>query len=439
MSAEQDHKSTGFKGARSMKALESSKLYTQFQKQYYLESHDRATKGEAVIYSEVGSPVEVFHAMDLPVFFAPNFSAILSAKQMAAHYLEKLNDRGYHRNLCRYCTVPMGYFFENKPELAPWGGIPKPAAFVISGLDDPIIKIHQLLAKELQVPYYIWDQTMIKDPPTDPYWRSPEDMEAFHNREAWRLDYAVEETEGMITFLESVSGKTLSYAKLKETVNRAQEQYGYIEKAMDLAAQTPTTMPFGDHMAALIGTQFFRGHEFGLAQAKRLYEELKDRRDKGITPFPNEKIRLMYIYVPNWFTPGFYDYFYEKYGAVFSWLGYLPLIARNMMRTDLSDPMKVLASIYLDYGKPGMPPFWPEIHVEEAKRWQIDGVVYPIAESCKFLCGPARFTTQALEENGFPTMQIVTDMVDVRDWDDDKMKAQYSNFIEMLLELKEAG
>jgi benzoyl-CoA reductase/2-hydroxyglutaryl-CoA dehydratase subunit BcrC/BadD/HgdB len=108
-----------------------------------------------------------------------------------------------------------------------------------------------------------------------------------------------------------------------------------------------------------------------------------------------------------------------------------------MMRTDLSDPMKVLASIYLDYGKPGMPPCWPEIHVEEAKRWQIDGVVYPIAESCKFLCGPARFTTQALEENGFPTLQVVTDMVDVRDWDDDKMKAQYSNFIEMLLEIKE--
>lgn len=434
----QSQRSSEFKGARSVKALESSKLVTDFQKKYYKAAHDRAAKGEPVIYTEVGVPLEIYHAMDLPAFFAPNFSAILSAKQMSAHYLDQLNDRGYHRNLCRYCTVPLGYFFENKPENAPWGGIPKPSAVIVSVLDDPIMKIHQLLASELDVPYYFYDQTMIKEPPApdEPYWRTVEDIEHFHNREDWRLEYAMKETEGFITFLETISGKTLSYAKLRETVERAQEQYHYIEKAMELAAQPPTTMAFGDHMANLIGTQFFRGHEFGLEQAKRLYKEVKHRVENGISPYKDEKIRLLFIYVPNWFTPGFYDYFYEKYGAVFSWLGYLPLIARSMIRTDLSDPIKVLASSYLDYGKPGMVPFWPEIHVEEAKKWQIDGVVYPIAESCKFLCGPVRFTAQALEESGVPTLQIVTDMVDARDWDDGKMKAQYSDFIEMLLAKK---
>lgn len=42
-------------------------------------------------------------------------------------------------------------------------------------------------------------------------------------------------------------------------------------------------------------------------------------------------------------------------------------------------------------------------------------------------------TIRALEEIGIPTLHIVSDMVDVRDWDDAKMKAQVGSFIETLL------
>jgi benzoyl-CoA reductase/2-hydroxyglutaryl-CoA dehydratase subunit BcrC/BadD/HgdB len=79
------------------------------------------------------------------------------------------------------------------------------------------------------------------------------------------------------------------------------------------------------------------------------------------------------------------------------------------------------------------PPWWPEMVVYEAKKFKIAGVLYQKIESCRLLSAPMLHTVRALEKIGVPTCQIEADMVDVRDWDDAKMKAQVSNFIETLL------
>ena len=434
--AEQRSETTEFRGARSRKFLNSSKIATDLQKQYYLEVKERGAQGEPVIWTDVGIPQEIMHAMDLPTFHNPNWSAILTAKQMAAHYLDVLNERGYFRDLCRYCTVPLGYFFENKPEKSPWGGAPRPTAIVGTVIDNPAVKIYELMAKELNVPLYLWDHTMVAEPPEKPIWGSVEDIEAYSYKEDWRLDYAVKENEGLISFLETVTGRNLREKKLREVMERSNEQFETIQKAMDLAARVPTPMGMGDHMANLIYTQFFRGHEWGLAQAKRLHDELKERVEQGIAAYDNEQIRLMYLWVPNWFTPGFYDYFADTYGAVFAWLGYLPIITRQLIRKDLRDPLRALAARYVHYTEFGLPPWWIEANAYEAKRFKVDGAVYPIAESCKLLCGPMHMVIRAFEKIGVPTLELRTDMVDVREWDDAKMKALMSNFIEMLIERK---
>jgi len=430
-----------FKGARSRKALQSSVYCTKQTKKHFLEMQERAKQGEPFIWTNVGVPAEIIHAMDLPSYQSLNYSALIAAKQMAPRYLDRLNERGYFRDLCRYCSLPLGCFMDPKKEDAPWGGVPKPAAIVIEQSDDPIIKIWELMALEHDVPFYIWDHTMIQDPPEAGYWQAGyleknDNIEQYSYREEWRLDYAIKETEGLITFLENVTGRTLSYSKLKEVMDRSTEQFDYIGKAMEIAQEPPTIMGMGDHMAHLIGTQFFRGHEFGLKMAKMLYEELKERREKKMTICDNERLRLMYLWVPNWFTPGFYDNFADKYGAVFTWLGYLPLITHQIIRRNTTDPMKALASRYVHYTEMGNTPWWTETHVAEAKKWKIDGAVYPIAESCKLLCGPMLLTTQALEKAGVPTLSIVSDMVDARDWDENKMESTYSSFIETLLQRK---
>jgi benzoyl-CoA reductase subunit B len=422
-----------FKGERSTKHLKASSLVTEYQKQYYDEIKMRADQGEPVIWTNVGVPMEILHAMDIPTLFNLHWSALLAAKQMSTHYLTVINERGYFRDLCRYCAMPLGYFFEKKPEIAPWGGIPKPTAVIVEGADDPIIRIYELIAKELNVPFYVWDHTMPGNPPEDVFCESLERIEAESRKDSWRLDYAVKETEGLISFLETVTGKNLSETKLREVMERSNEQFDYVGKFLDLTEAVPCPVGMGDHMANLITTQFFRGHEFGLAQAKRIYEETRERVEKGIGACENERVRLMHVVVPNWFTPGFYDSFQEKYGAVFAWIVYLP-ITQQLIRRDLSDPLRALAARYVGYTEMGLlPPWWCQWVVYHAKKHKIDGVVYQVAESCRLLSAPMRLTIKALQDVGIPTFELASDYVDDRDWDDAKMKAQLASFIETLL------
>lgn len=425
--------STAFKGERSKKFLKTSQTMTDFQKQYYEKVKERAAQGEPVIWTNVGVPYEIMYAMDLPVLFNLHWSALLAAKQLAPYYLNILNAHGYFRDLCRYCSLPLGYFLDKDTSKAPWGGIPKPAAVVVEAADDPIIKAYGLMAKELNVPFYIWERTVPYEPPKTVWCESLETIEAESYREGPRLDFAVKETEGLIAFLETLSGKSLSEVKLREVMERSNLQFDYIGKVLDLTATIPCPISITDHMPNVISTQFLRGHEMGLAQAKMTYEEVKERVDKGLAACENERLRLMHMVVPSWFTPGFFNAFEEKYGAVFVWMVYFPIVMQ-LIRYNLRDPLKALASRYVGYTEVGLlPPYWCQWVVHNAKKYNIDAAVYQVADSCRMLSGPMRLTVKALEDIGIPTFEMRSDYVDERDWDDTRMKSQLSAFIETLL------
>jgi benzoyl-CoA reductase/2-hydroxyglutaryl-CoA dehydratase subunit BcrC/BadD/HgdB len=149
---EKGAESSEFKGERSRKFLKSSKIVMEYQKQHYQEVRERALQGEPVIWTNVGVPYEIMYAMDIPILFNLHWSALLAAKQMAPHYLNVLNERGYFRDLCRYCSMPLGYVFGSSLEEGPWGGLPRPAALVVEIGCDPILK-YGVDGEELKVPY----------------------------------------------------------------------------------------------------------------------------------------------------------------------------------------------------------------------------------------------------------------------------------------------
>ena len=55
-----------FQGERSKKALNVSNEVTRFHKQYYEEAKERAARGETVVFTNIGIPMEILHAMDIP-------------------------------------------------------------------------------------------------------------------------------------------------------------------------------------------------------------------------------------------------------------------------------------------------------------------------------------------------------------------------------------
>lgn len=414
-----------FRGDRSKKVLECSALSTAQMKRYFMQVKERAERGEPVIWTGTWEPQEILHAMDLPIVHTIHYSALQSVMQMSEYYLDLINSKGYFRDLCRYCSMPLGYVFDRKSEVAPWGGLPKPAAVIAATMDDPYVKINEKFAREFNVPLYVIDRTILTNSPAR-WWENPE-------IEPHRLDQTVREFEGLISFLEVVTGRTYSETKLRETMERSNRTYEIYAQTIDLMKAVPSPISITDRFPNIIATQFFRGTEWGLEHAKRFYQEMKQRVDSGQCVCENEKVRLMWVGLPPWFSPGFFNYFEEKYGAVFVWEGYLAILT-SRVRRDLSDPLRALASRYTSYVEFGyLPPFEGQRLLHEAEKFKIDGAIFMLAESCKLFYTGIRFARKALEEAGIPTMELVADMADARDWDDLKMKSHISSFIETFI------
>jgi len=83
-----------------------------------------------------------------------------------------------------------------------------------------------------------------------------------------------------------------------------------------------------------------------------------------------------------------------------------------------------------------MPTWNSDWYVKEARHNQIDGVVHLISDSCTQGAGGTYFIRKALEDAGFPVLQLHADPVDARSWDDSAMIAQLEQFLEQRLGVK---
>ena len=200
-----------------------------------------------------------------------------------------------------------------------------------------------------------------------------------------------------------------------------------------LRKNVPAPITSADHYSNIIPIQFFRGTKQGVEMLTKYRDQVKERVDKGLAAVPNERIRLMWPEIAPWFTPGIFNAFEEKYGAAFVWetAYHFP---EWFHKVDPEKPIESLAKLYnAPYADDMLnPPCKPEINVELARDHSIDGVVIMWAESCKAFCNSLLLMQRALLRASYPSLIFRGDIVDIRDWDDQKIKAEIGAFIETL-------
>jgi benzoyl-CoA reductase/2-hydroxyglutaryl-CoA dehydratase subunit BcrC/BadD/HgdB len=217
-----------------------------------------------------------------------------------------------------------------------------------------------------------------------------------------------------------------------ENVNKQEE---YFRQVRDLIARTkPCPVSLPDQFSSTMNPQWHRGTSWGVQQAGQFYEEVKERVKKGDAVCPGEKYRMMWIGAGLWHNTSFYRYFEDKYGAVFVCSMYLSIAADGYARDINNDPIAALASRHLDMGEYLRQPEWL---LKEARLHDVSGAVMIISRSCIRDIG-RRFIKLAFEEAGIPLLTIYADVVDVREWDDEKVKAEVSHFIEKRVIEKQA-
>ena len=423
------------RGAFSVKRLRSAVEATAYQKEWFLRTRERVLRGEPFAIVNADVPQEIFRAMDLPYVVNQWWAAVCSAKQLSPRYLGLMKERGYRDNLCRYCSLSLASALDPKKEKAPWGGLPKPTIAVTRLTCDAQGKIFELWAREFGVSYFPLENTVPQYVPQRWWEKAPYRWEELF--EGHRLDLMVEELKALIRFLETATGRSFNETRFKKIMDLINQQEEYNRLTRDLIATTvPAPVSITDQVPSVMIPQWHRGSEWGVKAARMFYEEVKELVERKAAACQNERIRLMWLGTGLWFNLGFYQYFEQRYGAVFVWSIYLGLAADAYARYG-GDPLRALASRFVGMEDMlHMPPWNVDWYLKEAQTNKIDAMVHLVAESCTQAVQGSYFIKQAFEKAGIPVLELRADTVDARSWDENQMTAQMESFLENRLGVK---
>jgi hypothetical protein len=412
---------------RSTKQLRSSIAVKAYQKEWFQKIREKTNQGIPFAICAAGCCEETLTAFGMPVVVIQWWMGLIAAKRMSAYYGNVLAERGWDMN--HYDgALGLAVTIDNNPETAPWGGLPKPAVIIGSTGNDPSLTLLEIWAREAGCHYFPLEQGGVSGGapivPVPRWWERIRDhWDEMVNPH--RLDLMVKELKELIRFIENTTGLRFSIARLAEVNNILNEQEDYFRKARDLIAETvPCPATLADQLSTYTPIQWHRGTAEARDLAKMFYEEVKERADNGVANCPNEKIRLIWLGAGLWTNTAFYQYFEEKYGATFVASIYLSLAADAYARTTINnDPLRAIASRNIMLGMGGS-----DWLIKEAKLHKCNGAVGFGRED-----GRPSPQKVAFEKAGIPVCEIPGSNVDLRQWDDEKIKSIVSDFIETRL------
>lgn len=397
-------------------ALTSTAEAAAFQRDWTRGLRSRLAAGEVFAFANADTPLEVFHALNMPVVVNQWWSSVIAAKQLSTLHLDASEAAGYHGRLAKYSALPLFAQRDPRPENQPWGGLPNPGLLCARASADD----HQLIFREWArltgAPLKILSAPGHPDPDAA-WWDSL--------RTGWedgtgsdRLDLMQAEIADLTALAEQVAGRPTPPDALARLMAKIDAQERLFEEAAQIIADAPRCpVRISEMIPNVMIPQWHRGSDWALAHARRFRDEIHARVRDGAAVLAEEKTRMMWIGAGLWFDTGFFAAF-EDMGAVFAWSMYLPFAADGYLRSDHGDPMRALAARVIDLNEHlHQPPWAGAWHVEQALRNRIDLAVIIVPETDRPSGYGTNFIAHALNAAGVDTVLISADMVDPRRWD----------------------
>lgn len=407
----------------SQAALKQKTWFAELRKEVF-----ELQKPYAIINAD--TPHDLFHVMGIPVVTNQWWAAVVAAKGLSSDYLDGMSSLGFHKDLCRYCSIGLATNLINLEDRTPWGGLPKPALLCARLTCDCMQRVFQQWADHLDSDFIALEAPGSQKLP-ERWW------ELSRNRweelcEPYRLDLAVEELKELIFRLEKISGSKFSEDALRSFLSKVNQQEEYFQEVRELIASSPLCpVRVEEQISNVMATQWHRGSEWALDHARKFRDEIRERVDKGISAFSGEKKRLMWVGAGLWHDMSFYSAFEESHGAVFVWSMYLPFGPDWYIRYGLDDPLRALASRVVTMNEVlHNPPYAPSWIVNEAIRNRIDAAVILLPKGNRPAAAGKLMIASALEKAGIPIHLIESDMVDGRQWNRENVHNNMKQFLE---------
>ncbi len=372
-----------------------------------------------------------------PLTGEPYAASIAFNKEFSMKCLEATEAKGWARDLCSYMRNYWGSMYLNKFLFG--GPYPKPDF----GFQDHICcshsKWYQVVSEHEKFPYFSIDLSVgpYKDIQGNPH----------------KVRYIVEQMHESIEFMEKVTGREYDDEKLIEAVKTDCRSTSTWAKICELNKNRP---------APLEEKSMYSLYVFGtLSKAKKefadfydeLYDEVKDRVDRGVAAIEDERCRLMSDTQPPWGFLKLFRYL-ETFGALsIGSLYTFGLIGNWETKPDGSfcartTPMELGVSIdsrdkalevLADWtlSRPEWQHFYDpslktEMMLQIAKQWHVDGIMLHLNRGCEGLSTGIMQNRNGLAKSGIPIMTYEGNMGDEREFDMNRTMARIESFMETL-------
>lgn len=387
-------------------------------------------EGEPFIIADGVAPHEILHVMGVPVVSIPWYSAVISAKRLSRFYFDFLEEKGYHAGLPRYASLPLASTLHGDPEVAPYGGLPRPAMILTRLRGDYGQKVCELWANALDCPLYAIDAS--SDEVLEPRWFEK-------NRYGWealygthRLDFQVEQLRGLISFAEKTIGRRFDWDVFEAQMHRVNELGEAAEEAkfaLADAEKLPVSVP--EQLQNIMTPTWFRGDQWATDHVRRYRDEVKARAEAGVAACPGEKRRLLWLNNGLWHDTDFYRAFEQSHGAVFVWTMYTNFLSDGYRKYFDRDPLRALAARHISMNEQlHINPWMSEWILQMARDFRADGAVMLTPQGDRMSGFGTRGTVRRCEAAGLPVLEIEASMVDERSWDREAMIGRVAAFLE---------
>ena len=411
--------------------LASTAAAAEFQKQWFADLRRTVFEEKrpyAIVQADM--PFELFDLLGVPAVSNQWWSSLIAAKRQSAAYLDALNEAGYHRGLCRYCSLGLASTLFGDRQPPPWGGLPQPSLLCARLTCDCVQRVFSLWADALGTEFFALDNPGASQLP--PRWWELSRHRWRELFEPHRIAFTVAQMQALIRKLEAIGGRTFDAEALRQlmtNINLQEETFDEIRTLICSAPKTPVRIT--EQIANVMATQWVRGSAWALEHARAFRDEVKARVANGIAAYPGERLRLMWVGAGLWHDTDFYTAFEASHGAVFVWSMYLAFGPDGYIRYGLDDPLAALASRIVSLNEQlHNPPWSNEWITDQAIAHRIDAalVLFPTG------MGPAAtgrlFVRDALERAGIPTLLVEADVVDARTWDSAGVRRRVGAFLD---------
>ena len=135
----------------------SREMLKEFTASIYQEVRDAKEAGQLIGWSTSNFPKEICETFGLKLMYPENHAAAVAAKKGAVQFCDKAESLGYSADLCSYARISMGFL--HRDEDFGFGlDVPKPDFLcVANNICTTVVKWYENLAKELDIPFILFD------------------------------------------------------------------------------------------------------------------------------------------------------------------------------------------------------------------------------------------------------------------------------------------